>query len=49
MALNDTYRIIPKKENFLKNDLIPNQITKDFWDKKCKENPSKQECLFYCD
>ena len=49
MALNDIFQILPKKQNFPKNDLISNQINKDYWENVCKENPSKQECLFYCD
>ena len=46
MALNDTFKILPKNKISLKANLLPN---KDYWAEECKEHPSKKECLFYCD
>ena len=49
MALNDKF-IIPNKnrENF-KNDLETKSFFVSYWEDLCKKNPSKKECLVYCD
>ena len=49
MALNDKF-IIPNqnKQNF-KNDLETKSVLLSYWDNLCKKNPSKKECLVYCD
>ena len=49
MALNDKF-IIPNKniQNF-KNDLEIKSVFVTYWDDVCKKNPSKKECLVYCD
>jgi len=49
MALNDTFNILPKKTTKSRNELTSNSPIKDYWAEKCRENPSKKECLFYCD
>ena len=49
MALNDTFKIHPKNKISLKADLSSLLTNKDYWAEECKENPSKIECLFYCD
>ena len=49
MALNDTFNILPKKTTQLGADLTSNFHIKDYWEEVCKKNPSKKECLFYCD
>ena len=49
MALNDTFKILPKNKISLKDDLSPIVLNKDYWAEECKEHPSKKECLFYCD
>ena len=49
MALNDTFKILPKNKVSLKGDLKPFSSNKDYWAEECKEHPSKKECLFYCD
>ena len=48
MALNDTFKILPKNKISLKADLSPLLPNKDYWAEECKEHPSKKECLFYC-
>ncbi len=48
MALNDTFKILPKNKISLNADLLPLLPNKDYWAEECKENPSKKECLFYC-
>ncbi len=47
MALNDTFKILPKNKASLKADLSPLLTNKDYWAEECKEHPSKKECLFY--
>ena len=49
MALNDTFKILPKKNIYLEADLSSFLPNKDYWAEECKEHPSKKECLFYCD
>ena len=49
MALNDTFNILPKNKISLEAYLTSYLPKKDYWDKECKENPSKKDCLFYCD
>ena len=49
MALNDTFKILPKNKISLKADLSPFFPKKDYWAEECNEYPSKKECLFYCD
>ena len=49
MALNDTFKILPKNKISLKADLSSLITNKDYWAEECKEHPSKKECLFYCD
>jgi hypothetical protein len=49
MALNDTFKILPKNKISLKGNLLPLSPNKDYWAEECKEHPSKKECLFYCD
>ena len=49
MALNDTFKILTKNKVSLKADLSSLLTYKDYWAEKCKEHPSKKECLFYCD
>ena len=49
MALNDTFKILPIKKPELGADLTSNLLIKDYWEEECKKNPSKKECLFYCD
>jgi hypothetical protein len=49
MALNDTFKILPKNKISLKADLSSLLTNKDYWAEECKEHPSKKECLFYCD
>ena len=49
MALNDTFNTLPKNTISLDADLTSYLPKKDYWDEECKENPSKKECLFYCD
>ena len=49
MALNDTFKILPKNKTSLEADLKSFLPKKDYWAEECKEHPSKKECLFYCD
>ena len=49
MALNDTFHILSKQTTLLDADLKLNLPIKDYWEEKCKEYPSKKECLLYCD
>ena len=49
MALNDTFKILPKNKIYLEADLSSFLPNKDYLAKECKEHPSKKECLFYCD
>jgi hypothetical protein len=49
LALNDTFKILPKNKISLKADLSSLLTNKDYWAEECKEHPSKKECLFYCD
>ena len=49
MALNDTFKILPKNKIYLEDDLSSFLTNKDYWTEECKEHPSKKECLFYCD
>ena len=49
MALNDTFKILPKKIINSGDFLTSKFGIKDYWEKECRENPSKKECLFYCD
>ena len=49
MALNDTFKVLPKNKNSIQTDLPPFFPKKDYWADKCNKHPSKKECLFYCD
>ena len=49
MALNDTFKVLPNKINNLGTDLTLKYQLKDYWEKECMANPSKKECLIYCD
>ena len=49
MALNDTFKILPKNKVSLKADFSPFSPNKDYWAEECKEFPSKKEYLFYWD
>ena len=49
MAINDTFKILPKNKTYLEADLTSFLPKKDYWAAECKEHPSKKECLFYCD
>ena len=49
MALNDTFKILPKNKISSKADFSPFLPNKDYWTEEWKENPSKKENLFYCD
>ena len=49
MALNDTFKSLPKNKTSCKNDVSPFLPNKDYWVEECEEHPSKKECLFYCD
>ena len=49
MALNDTFKILPKNKISLKADLLPLLPNKDYWAEECKKHPSKKEYLFYFD
>ena len=49
MALNDTFKTLPKNKVSLKADLSSFSPKKDYWAEECKEHPSKKECLIYCD
>ena len=49
VALNDTFKILPKNKTSLEADLTSFLPKKDYWAAECKEHPSKKECLFYCD
>ena len=49
MALNDKFIIPNKPRTNFKNDLKINSIFISYWDDVCKKNPSKKDCLFYCD
>ena len=47
MALNGTFKILPKNNIYLKADLSPFLPNKDYRAQECKEHPSKKECLLY--
>ena len=48
VALNDKFSVSPYSR--IENKSESNKFnSKDFWDSVCKDNPSKRECLFYCD
>ena len=49
MALNDTFKIVPKNKISLEAELTSPLNNKDYWAEECKEIPSKKKCLFYCD
>ncbi len=49
MALNDKFIIPNKNSPKFKNGLKTNYVFVSYWDDLCKKNPSKKECLFYCD
>ena len=49
MALNDTFKSLPKNKTSLEADLTSILPKKDYWAEECKEHPSKKECLFYFD
>ena len=49
MALNDTFKILPKNKTSLEADLTSFLSKKDYWAAECKDHPSKKECLVYCD
>ena len=40
MALNDTFKILPKNKTSLEADLTSFFPNKDYWAEKCKEHPS---------
>ena len=46
MALNDTFKIIPKNKLSLKANLLPLLLNKDYWAEECKEHPSKKKAFF---
>jgi len=48
MALNDKFIIPNKNKQSFKNDLETKSFL-SYWDGLCKKNPSKKECLVYCD
>ena len=49
MALNDTFKILPKNKVSLKAELSPFSPNKYYWAEEYKEPPSYRECLFICD
>ena len=46
MALNDTFKVLPKNKISLKADLLPLLTNKDYWAEECKEHPSKKRMPF---
>ena len=46
MALNNTFKILPKNRVSLKADLLPFSSNKDYWAEECKEHPSKKRMPF---
>ena len=49
MAINDTFKILPKNKTYLEADLTSFLPKKDYWAEDCKKHPTLKECLFYCD
>ena len=49
MALNDKFIIPNKNRKNIHKELKSESVFVSYWDNVCKKNPSKQECLFYCD
>ena len=49
MALNDTFHIVSKRTTKLETGLTLNSLFRNFWEKECKKDQSRKECLFYCD
>ena len=49
MALNDTFNILLIKNHKFGDNLTSYLLIKDYWEEECKEYPSKQGCLLYCD
>ena len=49
MALNDKFIIPNKNRQNFKSDLETESVFVSYWDDLCKKNPSKKECLVYCD
>ena len=49
MALNDKFIIPNKNKQTFKNDFETKSVFVSYWDDLCKTNPSKKECLVYCD
>ena len=48
VALNDKFSIAPYSATEDKNQSAKLN-SKVFWDRVCEKNPSRKECLFYCD
>lgn len=49
MALNDKFNILNSRIDYIKKDLNLKSFDKNYWEEVCKKNPSKKECLIYCD
>ena len=49
MALNDKFNNLNRNLSSDKNDSTTKSFLNNYWDKICKKNPSKKECLIYCD
>ena len=45
MALNDTFKILPKNKTSLEADLTSFLPKKDYWAEECKEHPSKKNAF----
>ena len=46
VALNDTFKILPKNKIYLEADLSSFLSNKEYLDKECKEHPSKKRMPF---
>jgi len=46
MALNDTFKILPKKIINSGDFLTSKFGIEDYWEKECRENPSKKRMSF---
>ncbi len=49
MALNDKFIIPNTNRKTFQNGLPTKSGFVSYWDNLCKKNPSKKECLVYCD
>mgnify|MGYP001426911815 CR=1 FL=1 len=55
MKLASLFKILPKFLNAFKEQeldfkkLPDNFINQDYWDQECREHPTNNSCLIYCD